>query len=58
MVTLLELKNRKAVLRSCMEIDHVVDGEISIETFIDYEIVLAQLRIADNQLLIANCNNQ
>lgn len=58
MTTLLALKNRKAVLRSCMEIERVVDGEVSEETFIDYVIVLHQLRAADSQLLGTRCNNQ
>lgn len=49
--TLGELKNKKAVLRSCIEIEHVADGVVSEKTFIDYEIVLAQLRYAESKLL-------
>jgi glycerol-3-phosphate cytidylyltransferase-like family protein len=56
MITLLQLKNRKAVLRSCMEIDKVVDGKVNVKTFQDYEEILAQLRAADEQLLNGSCN--
>ena len=60
MATLVELKNRKAVVKSCMEIDKVVDGEVSEENFIDYQIVLARLRAGNIKLLkpddkCANC---
>lgn len=51
MITLLELKNRKAVLRSCIEIERVADGEVSEKTFQDYEQNLAQMRAAEMQLL-------
>ena len=58
MTTLLELKNRKAVLRSCMEIEQIADGEVSEKTFTDYRTVLTQLRAADEQFLGTKCNNQ
>ena len=51
MITLLDLKNRKAVLQSCMEIEKKADGEVSEKTFKDYKLVLTQLRFAEIQLL-------
>lgn len=51
MTTLLALKNRKAVLRSCIEIERVADGEVSEKTFQDYEQNLAQMKAAETQLL-------
>lgn len=51
MVTLLELKNRKAVLRSCIEIERKADGAVSEKTRTDYAEVLALLGIAEADLL-------
>jgi len=51
MTTLLQLKNRKADLRSCIEIERKADGAVSEKTLRDYELVVAQLRAADVQLL-------
>ena len=51
MTTLLALKNRKAVLRSCIEIERKADGAVSEKTFNDYETVLCHLIFAEAKLL-------
>lgn len=51
MTTLLALKNRKAMLESCMEIEEVADGDVSEKTLVDYMAICARLVFAERQLL-------
>lgn len=51
MTTLLALKNRKAELRTIMQ-DSEAEGQlVDEEIFIEYQIVVEQLSVADSKLM-------
>ena len=51
MATLLELKMSKEFLRNKMDDERKNDGCISVETFEEYNTILARLRVAESRKL-------